>query len=493
MQYRRAIIPATLAAATLATGCNILSQLPGVISGGPTGPGTGAGPGTGGAKAVIAGVLKAASDKTPLASYVAVAQNVLTKEIEVVAVDGSGKFSISVADAASYVLNFLDAEANYQGTLALGLVGNSGGAYRTVHTATQAVITGFKPGDLGEISLAADGNAALADASRATRDEAIKAAADGGVGIGFRLTGAGDMPHFETLKNALDEDGDGVADFLDADNDNDGRRDSIDGKASGMRPDGLPGYRTVNHFGFFTNYPTNLGQAAPSDAYVITVDIQAKPEYYGKLKEAKLLLGPGYARAATIGNRNQPGGTMERVGLWKDQGLTLYKYKGGDGVPRIEGFVMGNQAVDLAKKMNVGDVFRFLLAYDDGTVEILTNTVDVVFDTAPSNVKVNGTVALSTGHTSVAAAPKITWDLLKDASGNVIKGLTYAVEIRKENQSTPGGRVDLGVDKTEFDWSAHAAQVPYDTTAVYEIGIKAQAPGGNTSTNGLRVTALSSL
>ena len=486
MHYRRTIQFATvLAATTLGTACNLLNLLPAGPGGGTNNPG-------GGTVGQIVGLLKSAAGQSVLKSYVAIAQNVLTKEIVVSTVDDTGKFSIGVGDAASYVLNFLDAESNYKGTLTLGLVGGSGGAYRVAATPTQTVITGFKPGDLGEIALADNGNATLQDVAKANTDSTIKAAAEGGVGIGFNIKGAWTAA-YETVKKVVDQDGEGVADFLDADNDNDGRRDSIDGKASGQLPDGLPAFRTVNRFGFFTNYPTSLGQTPPSDAYVITVDIQAKPEYYSKLKEAKLLLGPGYARAATIGNRNQAGGAMERVGLWKDQDLTLYKYQGSDGVPRIEGFIMGNQALNLATKMKVGDVFRFKLTYDDGTTEFLTNTIDVIFDTAPSNVKVNGTAASAAGNTGLSSPPTISWDLLKNSAGATINGLTYAVEIRKSNDSSPGSRKDLGADKTEFKWADFVSEIPYDTSAVYEIGIKAQAPGGNTSTSGVRVTAKSSI
>ncbi len=70
--------------------------------------------------------------------------------------------------------------------------------------------------------------------------------------------------------------------------------------------------------------------------------------------------------------------------------------------------------------------------------------------------------------------------------------LTACDAIKRDGENDPSGRVDLGVDKTEFKWADHVSQVAFSTTAAYEIGIKAQAPGGNTSTNGIRVTGKSS-
>jgi hypothetical protein len=484
MHSRRTHLSATLlAAAIVTTGCDFIKGiLPGgkndLIAGVPAGS--------------LIGVLKN-SAKEALKDYIVLVQDSLSKNLFTTTVGADGKFDVKVLGNGPFIVNFLDAEANYRGTLAVplntqvALAGGSGGAYHVAAAAAETVVTGIKASEFGDVTLGEDGQAKAADPTKVKRDEAFKAAASGGVGIGFKITGTADAA-YDNVKNSLDSDGDGVVDFLDADDDNDGRRDSIDGKANGARPDGLPDYRTVNSFGFFTNYPTNLGDTGTNEAYILTIEIQAKPDYYGKLKEAKLAVGPGYAKAAQIGNRSSANGTMQPVGTWQSQGMKLFKYEGSDGIKRIEGFMSGNQAVDLSKKMKVGDVFRFELSYSDGTTEILTHTLDTIFDTSPANVKINGTAATSATVT-VAAAPTLTWDPLKDNAGKTLKGLTYAIEIRKNNEPTPTGRVDLGVDKTEFKWADHLAQVAFTSGATYELGIKAQAPGGNTSTNGIRVKA----
>lgn len=434
------------------------------------------------------GLLK--SESAVLAGYVAIAQDTKTKEIISSLVGADGKFELDFKQGATYVTSFLDSNANYKGTLAAA-------------AGTDAVTTGFLAAEVGEILLAGTGQATAADASKLQKDDAIKGAASNGVGVGFSLGGLASQA-YSTFKNTVDADGDGIPDYLDPDALNTGVRNSIDPNRKSGKPFGQPDYKTVNSFLFFTNYGTRIGEAPTPEAYSITIDIQAKPEYYAKFKEGQLILGPSYTDRLRFEKFDPNNGSgVIQPGLWKDVGKALYPYqRQGDTVQRITAIILGTSDMNMATTMKVGDVYRFRLTYTDGTTETLTNTIDTIFNTVPGNVKVNSAAASSNTATQVSTAPTLSWDRLKDESGNPLAGLTYAVEIAEFDTSSqnpvPGTNkhLDLGTDAQSFNWANYVAhadpnqRVAFVSGKTYTIDIKAQAPGGVTTAGRILVKAL---
>lgn len=212
----------------------------------------------------------ASKNTVDVTSYKVLILNNGTAEQKTATVAADGTFSMTAVGGTSYMINFLNSNNDYAGTLETGTV--------TTSAASVGVVTGGDgtTTDFGTIS-AITSTGKITSSATLTTDGNQLAYVSGGV-IAGGMTGEGSEDYTTTVGatactsgavNCPDLDHDGVPDVLDTDNDNNTYADQIDGLVDKC----VPGTTKL----YIENFPTCTGATCAQLNFPTPTEIDAHP------------------------------------------------------------------------------------------------------------------------------------------------------------------------------------------------------------------------
>jgi hypothetical protein len=312
--------------------------------------------------------------------FTVVAQSDTTGEIYRGETDADGAFQVDIPEdetGSSFMVTVLGPDGRAVGPVVLDSSGGEG-------------VTGLaldRPADLGTIDLPADPTTApIAPGSDGDVAELIDPSitarlnADGAP-IGLASVGKGaDADSAENRAGgAVDADGDGLIDMLDADDDGDGVVDDFDTAAP------APGAPADTHVNFFMNlkigsefaqtyYTGTADEIATrlSTDTIITLEVMMEPVATRAISSARMLEtpGPAYLPLASKTGAGNPGA------LWANTAYAFDLLGDRWGV-----WIVPNAVMD------AGDTFTLEVNYDDGTMVQYSRMINYVFKNIPKLVQ----------------------------------------------------------------------------------------------------------
>jgi hypothetical protein len=321
-------------------------------------------------------------------NYTAQVLDTVTGEQRTAAVSSDGSFELTARTSSKYIINFLDDNTNYLGTMATGdvsdddtvpvsLVTGSDGSTANLGTVTANSTTGQITSsetletDAGQLAHAVDGVIAGGNTGEGTVDYAED------VGLTCSDKESPDCP---------DDDFDGVPDIMDTDNDNDGYADEISAACDYCTGGTVKLYienysasaTAAEQEGFPT--PTEVDTNAGASHYNIILEVL--PPEGGTVDDIQSVSATtpdyidDYGYVYGVENEHECFNT-----LW-----TECIGPGGSGKELLKGtdrFEMKISDIELDRagiinNMAVGDTFIFHITMTDGTTHICTRKIGVI-------------------------------------------------------------------------------------------------------------------
>ena len=409
-------------------------------------------------------------------------------------VDSSGNLSISVPSGEAIYIDVLK-NGRFDGMF----VATAEGSQDTM---------GIKPTtstNLGNITIDESKGIALSSSSEGIskiKDATLTARASSGVPVGAGNFGKGTGSKLGTGSadsTKLDEDRDGLPDFLDADNDGNGLVDEMD-KDSKPESEGAAGLTQIQQATVFMNLKIDYDKTATFNRKtdtVLTLHVQVKDP--SKVSKVEVVDAPAYKDTATsvASSFTFPDHDYPAEGTsWKSLGYKLVKATMG-------GATVWTMFISPVDNVSAGDTFHFRVTFTDGTTEDAVKMINYAFTNIPKLATVNGTAATAfTGTNGTISDPigissstsdlsfPITWSRPLDESGIAINGMTYQMQVFYYNaakqsigQKNFDGPVDdaTGSVTMQTTLSLKSSDVTTEAAAIYQVDLTAQSKAGDNS------------
>jgi hypothetical protein len=453
-----------------------------------------------------------ASVGSPIADYTVVAVGTVDKKIyfpDSKTATADGAFSITVPSGESFYLELIDASKKF--VAPVSFASTTGGVVMAVSPEAGGAAI-----DLGKVVYESAKGVAVPslEVSASLLDSGSTATKSSSgdfvpVGAGILGRGTGEAAFSGTLKDKVDEDGDGLPDVVDIDDDGDGKVDGLDAdpRKAGAVEVSITGVNNTNAFSNlpqqYENYPsynndnsfntTPINVATQTNlAIEVVMSGGTSPSDFSSIKVVE---GPAWIDTATISSDGPVGDIGD---LWQDKSYTLYSSS-----DRWTVHVTPNGTPE------AGDVLKFKVVRTDGTSQEFISTLTFVFEDIPrlvGYVDAGGTkegatdlklsVYSSNGNKFNYTGSNLTFRFTapKDDLGNYLTGMQYYLDgITYYNSSgtvlSSAGSA-LSVTPTvetnaTFGFINIISFTPTtETFSYFKVDVKAQSPtngGGNAS------------
>ncbi|MBI5700885.1 hypothetical protein HZC34_03435 [Candidatus Saganbacteria bacterium] len=467
---------------------------------------------------LASGVRIMADPTAPLSGYTVVAVGTVDKKVyfpDTTTAATDGAFSISVPSGESFYLELIDSGKKFVAPVSFG------GTATSVYMAITPESTGG-PIDLGKIVYESAKGAAVPTAEIAstkldTGSTATKKSTETfiPVGAGILGRGTGEAAFTGTLKDAVDEDSDGIPDVIDVDDDGDG---SVDGLDSTPRKTGavevkVAGVSNTNAFSnlplIYEEYPTYISGAVNSSSVSVgaktnmAIEVVMATGYTANdFSEIRVIDGPAWIGTATISGDGPAGSSGT---LWSANSYKLYKGTNNDRWT-VHVIPVGTP--------EAGDIIKFRVTSTSGTTQEFISTINYVFHSIPrltsykyttggayttkegSALNLNVYQLNSNKFTFEGTSVTFTWTVPRDDAGNPITGMNYNLDGINYYDATGAVLIQAGalrpaastlISSSDATFGPTYTYIFTPTTAAYsyfKVDVKAESPangGGNAS------------
>ncbi|MFH1263170.1 MAG: hypothetical protein V1495_06990 [Pseudomonadota bacterium] len=422
---------------------------------------------------------------TEAANYEVQILNTKTGDQKITETAADGTFSMEADSESSYIVNFLDGDFRYIGTLVTGNVSEG-----QVSTAFQTESAGNTT-TLGTITADTQTGKIVSDQTLNADSDQVASVVNEVLAGG--TTGDGTTDYSSVVGKTCtaggadcpDYDHDGVPDIFDTDNNNNSLIDEVDGAGDYCIP-GTLGLRV-------TNYPTTTGIYSPDqiDAdlanttnYQVTLELVPREGFSLSDISEVSVTGPSYLDEVyeTTPQHEIVSGTFCNNGSWQTcNGKKLHQKSDRFGAMLSEkvGGVGDPKAGVILNNMHSGDTLFFAVKMANGTEYQCTKKVNMVFKYYPYGVEVDGASATDSSATyDFTDLADLSWTV---PTSVMPAGLTYWVSVRGcqdsgcvYDEAHPDYDFEAGVDASSLSLSvAQLTDKAPSVTEKWAIYVKA--------------------